>query len=173
MKTCKQNHIYEDNKKHCPICASINSRKWKAANRERVKQTQKQWKVRNKEYESNKKKQYEKQRKKTDSLFKLRLNVRTLISSQFKSFGWSKKSKTQQILGCDFETLQSHLIKSAKTNYSGKYFPKRIYEIDHVVPVSTASTEDELIKLNHYTNLQFLLKQHNRQKGKRLDFTLA
>ena len=36
------------------------------------------------------------------------------------------------------------------------------WDIDHIVPLSSAKTEEDLIKLNHYTNLQPLCSQTNR-----------
>ena len=36
------------------------------------------------------------------------------------------------------------------------------WDIDHIIPLSTAITEDDLIKLNHYTNLQPLCSKINR-----------
>jgi hypothetical protein len=34
--------------------------------------------------------------------------------------------------------------------------------IDHIIPISTANTEDEVIKLNHFTNLKPLCSYTNR-----------
>ena len=39
-------------------------------------------------------------------------------------------------------------------------------DTDHITPISSARTEDEVYKLNHYTNLQLLPKYYN-QKIKR------
>ena len=36
------------------------------------------------------------------------------------------------------------------------------WDIDHIIPNSSALTEDEFIKLNHYTNLQPLCSKVNR-----------
>lgn len=36
------------------------------------------------------------------------------------------------------------------------------WDIDHIVPISSANTEEEIIKLNHYTNLQPLCSKTNR-----------
>ena len=36
------------------------------------------------------------------------------------------------------------------------------WDIDHIIPLSTAKTKEDLIKLNHYTNLQPLCSKINR-----------
>lgn len=36
------------------------------------------------------------------------------------------------------------------------------WDIDHIIPVSSAETEEGVIKLNHYTNLQPLCSKVNR-----------
>ena len=47
------------------------------------------------------------------------------------------------------------------------------WDIDHITPLSSALTEDDVIKLNHYTNLQPLCSYINRYiKRDRLDFYL-
>jgi len=45
------------------------------------------------------------------------------------------------------------------------------WDIDHIVPLSTATTEEELIKLCHYTNTQPLCSKINRDiKKNRVDY---
>lgn len=36
------------------------------------------------------------------------------------------------------------------------------WDIDHIIPLSSAKTEDDIIKLNHYSNLQPLCSYTNR-----------
>ena len=40
--------------------------------------------------------------------------------------------------------------------------PNKTWDIDHIIPVSSAKNEQELLELNHYTNLQPLCSYHNR-----------
>ena len=48
-------------------------------------------------------------------------------------------------------------------NY-GKYNGELNYgwDIDHIIPISSARSEENIIKLNHYTNLQPLCSKINR-----------
>jgi hypothetical protein len=36
------------------------------------------------------------------------------------------------------------------------------WDIDHIIPISSAKTEEDVIRLNHYTNLQPLCSYTNR-----------
>lgn len=111
---------------------------------------------------------YNKNRYNNDPLFKLTSTIRSLISLSIKRSGYSKSSKTTEILGCSFEELKSHIESKFESwmtweNY-GKYNGELNYgwDIDHIIPLSSANTEEDIIKLNHYTNLQPLCSFINR-----------
>jgi hypothetical protein len=111
---------------------------------------------------------YVKVRKINDSLYKLKRNVRTTITNSFKNNGFSKTTRTHIILGCTFEEFKIHLEKMFEDwmtwENKGLYNGELCYgwDIDHKIPVSSATTEEEIIKLNHYTNLQPLCSFVNR-----------
>lgn len=111
---------------------------------------------------------YNKNRKKNDPLYKLTINIRSFILSSLKTKGYVKKSKTNEILGCSFEDFQIHLENKFESwmswNNRGLYNGDFNYgwDIDHIIPLSSAKTEDEIIKLNHYSNLQPLCSYTNR-----------
>ena len=48
-------------------------------------------------------------------------------------------------------------------NY-GKYNgqPEYGWDLDHIIPISSATSENEILKLSHYTNLQSLDSYINR-----------
>ena len=44
----------------------------------------------------------------------------------------------------------------------------RDIHIDHIIPLSSAKTEEEVYRLCHYTNLQPLWAEENLKKGNRI-----
>ena len=93
-----------------------------------------------------------------------RLRSRTKLA--FKRKGWKKDSSTQEMLGCDWETLKIHMESKLKDGMLWDNMGE--WEIDHIIPLSTAQTEDELKKLSHYTNLQPLWAGPNRTKSNKV-----
>ncbi len=112
---------------------------------------------------------YMKERKKNDPLYNLMLKVRSLIKDAcFRHTNYTKKSRTHEILGCTYQEFKVHL-ESKFENWMtwenrGKYNGQFNFgwDIDHIIPVSSAKTEEQLLKLNHYTNLQPLCSKYNR-----------
>lgn len=58
-----------------------------------------------------------------------------------------------------------HIDKLSILKYGCRY-DSVIMDIDHIIPLISASTEEEMVKLNHYTNLQPLSKEDHKIKTK-------
>lgn len=103
-----------------------------------------------------------------DNLFKLQERLRTAIAFSFRVRGYSKKTNTAKILGCTFEEFKIYLESKFEPwmtwENRGKYNGELNYgwDIDHVIPLSSAKTEEDIISLNHHTNLQPLCSKYNR-----------
>jgi hypothetical protein len=141
-----------------------NTKRWQNNNRDRVRRNNKIW------YKNNKDKVYKRVRERTDNdpVFKLSRNIRSLILRSFKEAGYDKTSRTYEILCCDYITLYRHLLCTFIERYNRLPSLTDNVHIDHVVPLATAHTENEVIRLNHYTNLQWLLAEDNLKKGSKL-----
>lgn len=158
---------------------------WRLNNLERVKDNKRKYKAREAELAKVRRlknldkirkqtNEYAKNRRKNDKVYSLAFKMRCVIANHLRVKGYNKKSKTSQILGCAFEELKSHLESTFYVNY-GVEFSQENYEVevDHIVPISTAKTEEDVLKLNHYTNLQYLLKVDNRNKKDKTEYTLT
>lgn len=111
---------------------------------------------------------YHLKRIKNDDLYKFRYNIKVLIKNSIKYRGYKKKTKTTNILGCSLEYFRKYIESKFETwmnwdNY-GKYNGEFNYgwDIDHIIPISSAKNEEDIIKLSHYTNLQPLCSRVNR-----------
>jgi len=174
----------------------INRKKYRDANKDKVKEQIKNWHENNpdkaKKYAKNwatlnpekrkisykkcfnksmtkiKIRTYRKNKFKNDPLYKLTTNIRSSISQSFKRANKNKTLKTEQILGCSFEEFKLHLENQFQPwmnwDNKGKYNGELNYgwDIDHYIPLSTAKTEENIIQLNHYSNLQPLCSKINR-----------
>jgi hypothetical protein len=102
---------------------------------------------------------------KTQPIFKFSHNVRSLIRGSFKRGvnQYKKSAKTESILCCTIEEfkiyIESKFTEGMNFNNYGKW------HLDHIKPVSLATSEDDIIKLNHYTNFQPLWAEENISKG--------
>jgi len=153
--------------------------KYYELNRDKILNYQKEYRICNieskKEYETeyrqnnkDKRSKYNKDRKNYDILYKFTLNIRNNIYVAFKNKGYTKTSKTQEILGCSFDDLKVYIESKFepwmnwdnKGLYNGNFYYG--WDVDHIIPLSSAKTEEEIILLNHYSNLQPLCSKINR-----------
>jgi hypothetical protein len=150
----------------------IKNKKWKENNIERHKEICKNSVKKNKDRINKYRREYEKNRKKNDAVFKLRCYLSRTISDTLREKKFSKQSKTNEILGCSFEEFKEYLetLWEPWMNWDNYGNPKdgifelnKTWDIDHIIPSSSALTEDDIIKLNHYTNLQPLCSFYNRK----------
>ena len=124
--------------------------------------------IKNKEELRIKQRLYQNNKLKTDIQYKLKHNLRTLIRNTFKNNGYTKNSKTNDILGCSYEYFKLYLESKFEPwmtwENRGLYNGELNYgwDIDHIIPLDSSVTENDIITLNHYTNLQPLCSYTNR-----------
>ena len=171
-----------DNKEHF----AKSKKKWRDKNKEKLKKIRDTKKEQRKEYdrlyriknkeiirerkknyrENNREKinEYYRVRKSEDVLFKLNHTMRNRIRVFLKVKKWDKKKSTYNMIGCSPDFLKEYLEKQFKDGMSWENRGK--WHIDHIIPLCTAKSEEELYKLCHYTNLQPLWGEENLKKGK-------
>lgn len=148
------------------------SKKYRDNNKEKLKNHEKEYRNTHKEKIKEYHKKYKTERSKTDPLFRLTQTIRTRIGDSLRRKNFTKKSRTYEILGCSFEQFKTYIESKFESwmtwdNY-GKYNGQLNYgwDFDHIIPLITAVAENEIIKLNHYTNFQPLCSKTNRDVKK-------
>lgn len=144
-------------------------RKYNLKNNDKVRKHQKEYYLKNKDKIRKHQKEYKNNREKTDPIFKFKRNLRNLIRNSITRYGFTKKSKTFKIVGCSFEEAILHFQNRFTDGMTLANHGE--WHIDHIIPLSTASTEEEVIKLNHISNLQPLWADDNLSKSDKLDWT--
>ena len=109
---------------------------------------------------------YSKNRRKNDPLYKFKKNLRTRTSVAFTTKYWTKNSGNIDMLGADYQTAFKHIEYQFTDGMAWGNHGE--WHIDHIIPLSSAKTKEEMEKLCHYTNLQPLWKEENLSKGSKI-----
>jgi hypothetical protein len=173
----RQKEIYDAEKKRQYYQANLeqhskNSKKYHEENKAKILLNKKE------KYDPNLKKEYYEKNKtklnkvasnrisekrKNDCIFRLKHNIASLIRNGIKKKGYLKSKRTEEIIGCTVEELLNHLSSMFVEGMSFENHGE--WHIDHIIPLVTAKTEEEVIKLNRYTNLQPLWAKDNLIKS--------
>ncbi len=181
----------------CKFCA----RKYRLDNKTKVKEYSKNYYVINRDKlkvkgavyrENNKRKDYFKKyrkdnkekltkyniawiaaKKEKSSVYKLRCLLSNLIGTSLRRRCYKKNSATESVVGCRYTFLYGHLMISFYNNYGKLPTDQDNLHVDHIIPLATAETEEEILKLNHYTNLQWLLAEDNLKKSNKIGWKVG
>jgi len=173
---------------HCRECQRVCTKEYKSKNKEKIAEYNKKWNLENKKYYQDYRKiwekenpekleykkenfkknnphyfnEYRKKKLKTDVLFYLRCKMRDSVNRYLKY----RSKTTFEIIGCPPKFLKEHLEKQFVSGMTWENRGK--WHIDHIIPLSSAKTEEELYKLCHYTNLQPLWAEDNLRKSNKI-----
>jgi hypothetical protein len=166
-KICKRCEIdkelseYRDNRKMCELCAN-------QINYQRKKERRKidlEFDKKLKADDVKRKRRKEKENPIAGFIQKMRQSIR----KSFKRKGYTKNSNTYKILGISWEEFKPYFESLFQEGIT--WDNQGEWEIDHIIPLSTAKCEEDVIRLCHYTNLQPLWKKDNRLKGDKIPNT--
>lgn len=186
-----RNYPYDGYKAMCKGCYKKRAADWAAKNPDKRKEIARRWdaenfekrkdainkynklpetKARHKEWRKNNVVSYSRNRRQTDTMYALKIKIRGLLKKAFDRNGYTKRSKSNEILGCDWDFFKKHLENQF---LKGMTWENRSeWHIDHIIPISSAKTEEDVIKLNHYTNLRPLWAADNLRKSNKLETLL-
>jgi len=153
-------------------------KEWQQENKSHIAKYKKEWQADNDDklransaryYENNKEKviatnsKYILERRKNNKFIELKDRLRKNVSMSLRAKGYTKKHRSYELLGADYNTVWNYLIKGWEDRY-GKPFKKTDkYDIHHDVECNAATNEEELIELMHHTNLELLTPEDHRK----------
>ena len=140
-------------------------KKYAIENKEKIRKYKQSYNNEHRKQLSEKSKQYQRKRRNDDSVHKFKMQIRHLVYMCFNKKGKIKSKKTEEILGCDLDFFVKHLLETYKNNYGVEWDGVEKVHIDHIIPLASAKTEDAIVKLCYYTNLQLLKAEDNLRKS--------
>jgi len=151
-------------------------KEYKIKHKEKIKEYNKKYYNTKKDILNQKRRIYVKNRMSTDNLFRLKNIISSMINGIMKKHNYYKKSTSETIIGCTFIFLLYHIENQFEdwmnwSNY-GKYNGEYNYgwDIDHIIELKTAKTEEDVLILNHYSNLRPLDSKINRVDRRNKDW---
>jgi len=161
------------NKKHatglmtnCKECHKQKQRDNYPKRKNKIISTAKEYYENNKEIIFKKRLVKQKERYKNDPFFVLKRRLRCRLRDALRKKFWKKNTHFSEYIGCTLEELKLHIEKqfTEGMNWENQGF----WHLDHKTPLVSATTEEELYKLCHYTNIQPLWGPDNLSKGSKI-----
>ena len=142
----KERLVYEQQyrKKNYKKKSEINA-KWAKKNKEKI-------------YADRKKK------RKEDNIYRRIELLRNRTWKAFNRKGEKISEELENIFGCSGKEFYEYLRSTYYENYGEEYTEDKEVNIDHIVPLVTAKTTEEVYKLFNYKNMQLLTPYHNKRK---------
>ncbi len=139
---------------------------YRDGNREKCSEAKRLWRIKNKHIINLK----ERERRNVDSFHKLKLCLSNRTRHAFRRSEKCKNKTCESLLGCTYEIAKKHIERQFKKGmtWENHGFGNNKWHIDHKIPLSSAKTEQGLINLCHYRNLQPLWQVDNLKKGKKI-----
>ena len=109
-------------------------------------------------------------RYKNDARYAAIARIQSLVAGSFSRIGLRKNSKTEAILGCSLDAFLRHIERQFLPGMSWEN--RRLWHVDHIVPISTAVTMDDVLALNRFTNLRPMWGPDNIRKRDKVLFLL-
>jgi hypothetical protein len=102
-------------------------------------------------------------RRASDAVFCLSHRVRALLGYALRRNGYKKASKTSLVLGCSWPEFAAHIERQFLPGMT--WTNRSLWHVDHIVALATATTEADVLALNHFTNLRPLWSVDNIKKS--------
>ncbi len=137
-------------------------------NKDLVKMRAIEWAKKNPEKKREINRRRYSKRLRSDPTFALRVKLGNRIACAVRRGSPNPKRHTMELIGCSGLELKIHIESLWLDGMNWSNWSPSGWHIDHVIPLASAKTDDEMIALCHYTNLQPLWAVDNIKKWKNM-----
>ena len=157
----QQRERYKDNPQ--PFKAS--KERYVASHMEQVKESRTRYKVENRQKCTD----YQRNKRQSDPVYKFRSSFIHLMSLYRKKHGYTGTKGTWEMVGCDFDTFLAYIQSQFEEGMTMENYGhgKGCWNIDHIIPIRTAQNDEDIERLNHYTNLRPLWSTDNYRRSRK------
>lgn len=136
------------------------NKEYKAANRDNIAA----WKTIYRRENKDKINEYQRSRINSSPFLKAQKAVRNRLNELIRLRNFEKKFSFYEYIGCSPEEFQAYIESQFTKDMSWGNYGK-VWHIDHIIPLGSANSLDQLYELSHYTNLQPLVAADNLSKN--------
>ncbi len=148
-----------------PQAQRARTEKYRASHIEQVKESRARYKAENRQRCTD----YQRNKRQSDPVYKFRTSFTHLMSLYRKKKGYTGTKGTWEMVGCDFDTflayIQSQFAEGMTLENYGHGAGK--WNIDHIIPICTAKTDEDIERLNHYSNLRPMWATDNYRRARK------
>jgi hypothetical protein len=145
------------------------SKEYYQKNKLHISEYYSQWVEKNKDKINS----YNKNRKNNNPTIKLSSIIRSKISTGLKKFNGGKQNSVLEIVGLksweDFRKyIECHWEEGMSWENYGIGKNNTTWHVDHIIPLHSSQNEEDIKKLNYYTNLRPMWGSDNIRKGDKI-----
>lgn len=149
----------------CKECEKLRQKRYRQNNPTQRKITKKKWNKNNPELYKKFKKESKKRKKQRDPVYRAILSIRARLSNFINKNHLHKSKKFKDIIGIDYDGFKDYIESQFLEGMSWDNRSIDGWHLDHIIPISSAKTIEDVERLNHYTNFQPLWAEDNMKKG--------
>lgn len=158
----QQRERYREN----PQAFKARKDKYISTHQEEVKESRHRYKTENRQKCTD----YERTKRQSDPKYRFRSSFISLISQYLRRHGYTGGKKIWEVVGCDFDTFLAYISDQFEEGMTLENYghSKGCWNIDHIIPICTAKSNEDLERLNHYTNLRPMWSTDNYKKSRKM-----
>lgn len=137
--------------------------KYKTSHTDQVREANHKYKVENRQKCTD----YQRQKRQSDPVYRFRSSFTSLMSIYKRKTGYTGNMGTWEMVGCNFETFLAHIQSQFTEGMTLENYGSGIgkWSIDHIEPIRNAKCNEDVERVNHYTNLRPMWNTENSSRA--------